>query len=220
MKPLVVPVPRAWLPRPVALSALRRIRWDPRLYQIATLGGPPRLRRPRGSISTSSRRRAAVILATVLAAQYVGTRASAAARVRSPERAHLGPVPVPPAAHQLRSRWPSSPPSLAIASKFVLRVRGQARLQPDELRARGHDAPDRRGLGLAGPVGQRRLLRLPARLRRRARREPRRAERRDLRLPGRPRGPRLRAVAVAGRAAGDPAPPARRTARCCSSPSS
>src|ERR1700752_3466254 len=75
MKPLVVLAPRTWLPCPEARSALRRLRWDPRLYQIATLGGLLGY----GVLGLGldvNPGTAATILATVLAAQCVASRAT------------------------------------------------------------------------------------------------------------------------------------------------
>ena len=53
---------------------------------------------------------------------------------------------------------------LTIASKFVFRSPRQARLQPHQPRRRRDDAPDRAGMGVAGPVGERRAAGVPDRV--------------------------------------------------------
>jgi hypothetical protein len=87
--------------------------------------------------------------------------------------------------------------------------RRQARLQPDQLRAGGHDAAHGPGVGLARPVGQRGGVRVPPRLGRRAGREPRGPERRDPHLPRRLRRAAHRPIALARRAPEHPPAPGR-----------
>ena len=94
------------------------------------------------------------------------------------------------------------------------RATGQARLQPDQLRHRRPSADHEHDLGVAGAVGQRRVLRLPDGLSRRTRRPSRAAQRRRDCVRDLLRGPAVRTLVLSRRADGDSDPPAaeRRTA--------
>src|SRR5947209_8182239 len=185
-------------PRPAPLSD-RRARITPPLQD-----GVSRLRRlcrPGRSPDRLRARRAARLLTAL--------RASLG---RGPERAHLRPVAMPPAADELR---PSRRRRGVRHDRFEVPapLEQQARLQSDQLRPRRDDASDGPGLGLPRAMGQRGLLRLPDRLRRNPGGPPPRAKRRDARLPRVLRAPRPGTIARARGAARDsPPPPGERRA--------
>jgi len=120
MKPLVVPLPRAWIARPEAQPAAPTVRWDPRLYQIATLGGLLGY----GVLGLGldvEPWTAAIVLATVLAAQLVATRATGRGRF-DPRSALISGLSL---CLLLRTNSPelaALAAALAIASKFLVRV--------------------------------------------------------------------------------------------------
>src|SRR6185295_9421132 len=134
--------------------------------------------------------------------------AVAAPRLRSAERPHLRLVALPAAAHQLGGAGGARRGGDDRQQVRPPRPR-QARLQSHQLRHRGHDAGDRPGVGVAGPVGERRLLRLPPRVPGRPGGEPGGAQRRHLRLPRLLPGGPLRARPLARPAGRHPTPPAR-----------
>ena len=136
-------------------DTLRRRFWlqDPRHYQILVLASLLVYGVTRLDFEVEPRI-AAVLLAGVLAVQALCTRLWRLPAFDAAQRAHLGPLALPAAAHRLAGSR-SLAAVIAIASKFALRVPRQARLQPDQLRARRPAARDRPGLGLARAVGQR-----------------------------------------------------------------
>ena len=160
------------------LSSLRRtLTADPRHGQILTLA----------SLLTYGLGWLGFDLGLTQVARHAGHRARRAAgrglvdrrpvARRREERAHLGPEPLPAAAHRC-----------VVAGRGGRRDRRrvevpdprprQARLQPDQRRAGGAAADHRPGLGVAGPVGHGGGLRLRDGLRRDAGGQPRGAQRR------------------------------------------
>ena len=94
---------------------------------------------------------------------------------------------------------------VAVASKFLLRVRGKHVFNPTNFAPGRDDARHRPGLGLSGAMGQRGDVRVPARLGGGAGREPGRPRRRDVDLPRVLCGALARPIALARRSAGHPA---------------
>ena len=205
-------------PRAPARSPLAGGRsWDPRLYQIATLSGLLGYVGARGWTSRS-RRRSRWSSCRPRSPPSSRAPGSPAWPLRPAERAHLGALAVPAAAHRVpllaaAAPWPPSAASSCSGP-------GQARLQSDQLRHRRHAARQRRGVGVARPVGERRGLRVPARRGRQPRGEPRGAGRRHLGVPGCLRGAPARPRALARRSARPSRCTSSRTARSCCSPSS
>ena len=202
----------------LAVAELR----DPRLYQIAVLSGlAPRLRRQRLDLEVAARPGGAPCWSRCCSPSTPAPGSGSCRALRPAERPDLGPLALPAAAHQRRSPWPCVAAVDRDREQVRAALAGQARLQPDQLRARGHDArspgqvwvsPGQWGsvaffgfliACLGGLVVNR-------------------AARSDVTFAflGVLRRDPLRPRALAGPAAGDPAPPARRTAPSCSSPSS
>jgi len=168
--------------------------------------GPPRLGPPRAAAGRDARPRRASARG---GAQRPVRRDPdlAASFLRTEERADLRAVSLSASPDQLGRRRVRSG-RVGDLEQVPAAVEGEAPLQPDEFRDRGGDARDGPRLGLPGAVGQRRVLRIPSRMRRDTRRASRRAVRRHVRLPrGLPRSV-VRPLGLAGRAGRDPAPPA------------
>ena len=178
---------------------LRRGRLDPRLYQIAMLGGAARLRDDPARLRDRRRRGRPLMLAAALLTQYACTRLWKLPAFDPRSALISGPVAVPAAADEF-----ARPRDRGRRHHHRQQVRHppqrQAPLQPDQLRHRRDDAAHRSGLGVARAVGQRRVLRVSDGLPRRARRQSRGPERRDLRLHRVLHGARLRPLALARRA--------------------
>jgi enediyne biosynthesis protein E5 len=120
MKPLVVPLPRARVTRPETRPAHPTLRWDPRLFQIATLGGLLGYGVLWLGLDVDPWT-AAIILATVLAAQLVATRVTGRGRF-DPRSALISGLSL---CLLLRTNSPelaALTAVLAIASKFLVRV--------------------------------------------------------------------------------------------------
>ena len=128
MKPLVVPLPRAWVARSETPPAHPALRWDPRLYQIATLGGllgygvlwlgldvDPWI--------------AAIILITVLAAQLLATRMTGRGRF-DPRSALISGLSLCLLLRTHSYELAVLTAVLAIASKFLVRVRDKHVFNP------------------------------------------------------------------------------------------
>ena len=128
MKPLVVPLPRAWVARSETRRAHPMLRWDPRLYQIATLGGLLGYGVLWLGLDVDPWT-AAIILTTVLAAQLVATRVTGRGRF-DPRSALISGLSL---CLLLRTNSPELAvltAVLAIASKFLVRVRDKHVFNP------------------------------------------------------------------------------------------
>jgi Na+-transporting NADH:ubiquinone oxidoreductase subunit NqrB len=128
MKPLVVPLPRAWVARSETQRAHPTLRWDPRLYQIATLGGLLGYGVLWLGLDVDPWT-AAIILTTVLAAQLVATRVTGRGRF-DPRSALISGLSL---CLLLRTNSPELAvlaAVLAIASKFLVRVRDKHVFNP------------------------------------------------------------------------------------------
>ena len=123
-------------------------------------------------------------------------------RLRSAQRADFRFVTLPAAPHQLTDHrgWRGRDRDY---KQVCTAHQRKAHSQSHELRDRGDDAADRSRVGLARAVGQRGIFCLPDGVSRRARRKPRRAKRRHLCVHRVVSRARLRAVALARRAADD-----------------
>ena len=128
MKPLDVPAPGAWFLRFEALAALSRIRWDPRVYQIATLGGLLVYGVLWLDLDVDPWN-AAVILATVLVAQLVAARATGGGRF-DPKSALISGLSLCLLLRTDSAALAAVTAVMAIASKFLLRVRGKHVFNP------------------------------------------------------------------------------------------
>jgi enediyne biosynthesis protein E5 len=120
MKPLVVPLPRAWVARSETQLAHPTPGWDPRLYQIATLGGLLGYGVLWLGLDVDPWT-AAIILTTVLAVQLVATRMTGRSRF-DPRSALISGLSL---CLLLRTNSPelaALTAGLAIASKFLVRV--------------------------------------------------------------------------------------------------
>ena len=181
---------------------------DPRDYQISVLGGLlvyglPALDFDVGIVQV------AVTLASVLLIQYACTRLWRPAAVRSEERADLRAVAVPAAAHELPAG------SCRVAARHHHRAassccacNGKHVFNPTNFGIVDAPADHEHGLGVAGTVGQRRVLRVPDGLPRRTRRPPRAAQRRRDCVRRSATRPAVRPLVLSRRADGDSDPPA------------
>src|SRR5215210_840358 len=134
--------------------------------------------------------------------------ALAVAGVRPAQCPDLRPLPLPAAAHGLA---PAGARRRGDHHRQQVRdpLARQARVQSHKFRDCRPAPGDGPRLGLAGPVGKRRRLRLPDGLPGQPRRPPGRAQRRHLGLPRLLPGGPVRPRALAGAANGGPAPPDR-----------
>jgi Na+-transporting NADH:ubiquinone oxidoreductase subunit NqrB len=128
MKPLVVPLPRAWVARSETQPAHPTLRWDPRLYQIATLGGLLGYGVLWLGLDVDPWT-AAIILTTVLAVQLVATGVTGRGRF-DPRSALISGLSLCLLLHTNSPELAVLTAGLAIASKFLVRVRGKHVFNP------------------------------------------------------------------------------------------
>src|SRR5215467_9067692 len=128
MKPLVEPLWPAWVAGADARPILGQIRWDPRLYQIATLAGLLGYGNVWLGLDVEPRT-AAVILVTALAAQLAATRATGGCRF-DPRSALISGLSLCLLLRTDSLALAGLTAALAIASKFAVRVGGKHVFNP------------------------------------------------------------------------------------------